>query len=116
MLEEIAQSYHSGLDGRIELVAAAPPDLPAAFADRVIARALTNLVENALQAIPDRGRILLRGQTAGDHRVAIEVIDTGRGIEPVVLRRMFEPYFSTRTGGTGLGMPIVKRNIEANGG
>lgn len=117
LLEEVALSYRSGLDNRVELVATAPPDLPRAFADRVlVARALTNLVENALHAIPDRGRILLRGEPAGDGRVAIEVIDTGSGIEPEVLKRIFEPYFSTRTGGTGLGMAIVKRNIEANGG
>ena len=117
LLEEIAASYRSGLDGRVELVATAPPDLPQVFADRVlVARALTNLVENALHAIPGVGRILLRGLPAGDRRVAIDVIDTGSGIEPAVLPRIFEPYFSTRSGGTGLGMAIVKRNIEANGG
>lgn len=117
LLEEIAASYRSGLDGRIELVASAPRDLPHAFADRVlVARALTNLVENALHAMPNRGQILLRGLVAGTQRVTIEVIDTGSGIQPEVLPRIFEPYFSTRTGGTGLGMAIVKRNIEANSG
>lgn len=117
LLEEITLSYQSGLDGRVEIIATGPPDLSRAFADRVlVARALTNLVENALQAIADRGRILLSGLSAGDRHVAIDVIDTGRGIEPEVLQRMFEPYFSTRSGGTGLGMAIVKRNIEANGG
>ena len=117
LLEEIAASYQSGPEGRVALTATAPADLPHAFADRLlVARALTNVVENALHAIPDRGRIVLRGLSAGDQRVAIEVVDTGRGIDPEVLPRIFEPYFSTRTGGTGLGMAIVKRNIEANAG
>lgn len=117
LLEEIALSYGSGLDGRVELVTAVSPDLPRAMADRVlVARALTNLVENALHAMPDQGRLTLSGQLAGERRVAIDIVDTGSGIAPEVLRRIFEPYFSTRTGGTGLGMAIVKRNIEANGG
>lgn len=117
LLEEIALSYQSGVDRRVELVATAAPDLSPAFADRVlVARALTNLVENALHAIPERGRIVLRGRSGGDRRIAIDVSDSGGGIAQEVLPRIFEPYFSTRTGGTGLGMSIVKRNIEANGG
>ena len=117
LLEEIELSYRAGLDGRVEVVATVSPELPDAFADRVLVpRALTNLVENALHAISDRGRVLLRGLAAGDCQISIEVIDTGSGIESAVLQRIFEPYFSTRTGGTGLGMAIVKRNIEANGG
>jgi len=117
LLEETAASYRSGLDGRVELIADVSPGLPRAFADRVlVARALTNVVENALHAIPDRGRILLRGRPASHRQLALEVTDTGSGIAPEVLLRIFEPYFSTRTGGTGLGMAIVKRNIEASGG
>jgi signal transduction histidine kinase len=48
--------------------------------------------------------------------VVIEVSDTGSGMDPEAMARIFEPYFSTRTGGTGLGLTIAKRNVELNGG
>ncbi len=117
VLHDIAASYQSGLDGRVEFVVDVSSDLPPVFADRMlVARALTNVVENALHAISDRGRIVLNGRMACNGQVAIDVRDTGGGIAPEVLSRIFEPYFSTRTGGTGLGMAIVKRNVEANSG
>ena len=48
--------------------------------------------------------------------VAIEVTDTGVGMDPEAQAKIFEPYFSTKTSGTGLGLTIAKRNIELNGG
>jgi len=51
-----------------------------------------------------------------DGRVRLTVSDTGDGMDAEALERVFEPYFSTKTGGTGLGLPIAKRNVELNGG
>ena len=51
-----------------------------------------------------------------DSAVRIRVSDTGLGMDAEALARAFEPYFSTKTTGTGLGLPIAKRNIELNGG
>jgi len=100
VLHEIAASYQSGLDGRVDFVVDVSSDVPPVFADRLlVARALTNVVENALHAIPDRGRIVLRGRLASNGQVALDVRDTGSGIAREVLARIFEPYFSTRTGG-----------------
>jgi signal transduction histidine kinase len=48
--------------------------------------------------------------------VIVSVTDTGVGMEPEALARIFEPYFSTRATGTGLGLTIAKRNIELMGG
>ena len=48
--------------------------------------------------------------------IAMTVTDTGVGLEQATLNRIFEPYFSTKISGTGLGMAIAKRNIELNGG
>ncbi len=53
---------------------------------------------------------------AEDGFVAIGVSDTGGGMDPEALARAFEPYFSTKGTGTGLGLPIAKRNVELSGG
>jgi two-component system sensor histidine kinase AtoS len=48
--------------------------------------------------------------------VRINIQDSGEGVPPELLPRLFEPYFSTKTGGTGLGLPIARKNIEEQGG
>src|SRR3989442_11293049 len=54
--------------------------------------------------------------SSGDRRIAIEVRDTGCGIPESLLPRLFEPYFSTKSGGTGLGLGLARRAIEEHGG
>jgi len=87
--------------------------VPPVRADRtLLARALTNLVENALQAMPDGG--LLRLAASVSHTgVTIEVQDAGIGMSAEALARAFEPHFSTKTGGSGLGLANAKRNVES---
>lgn len=77
--------------------------------------AVLNLVLNALQATPAGGTIVIgiRGDAEG---LAIEVRDTGEGIDGTVLPRAFDAFFTTREGGTGLGLPITRRIVEAHGG
>jgi signal transduction histidine kinase len=86
------------------------------MADRTrVGRALANIVENALHAMPGRGTLALSASRQ-DATVAIRITDTGAGMDADALGRVFEPYFSTKTTGTGLGLPIARRNIELNGG
>ena len=59
---------------------------------------------------------LIATASSGDRFVTITLQDTGVGMDEDALARVFEPYFSTKTSGTGLGLPIAQRNIEANGG
>ena len=93
-----------------------PPRLPLLSIDRsLIARALTNIIENALHAMADDGTLTIAA-TARDDAVDLTVRDSGVGLDEATLARVFEPYFSTRTSGTGLGMAIAKRNVELNGG
>jgi signal transduction histidine kinase len=69
--------------------------------------------------MPDGGRLEIaagREQDNGRSGVTITVRDTGTGMPPGVLARIFEPYFSTKATGTGLGLTIAKRNAELNGG
>jgi nitrogen fixation/metabolism regulation signal transduction histidine kinase len=77
-------------------------------------RVLINLIENAVQAA-STARVALRTSHSSDE-IMIAVEDTGPGIAPENLARIFEPYFSTKKSGIGLGLAIVKRIIEEHGG
>jgi signal transduction histidine kinase len=77
---------------------------------------LTNLVDNAANASRPGTEVTLRASATGDHQVAIEVEDHGRGIGADDLPRIFEPFFTTRPDGTGLGLAIVHKVIRAHGG
>jgi signal transduction histidine kinase len=86
------------------------------FVDRnLISRSLTNIVENALHAMPGSGTLGVAASTQNGW-VQIHVSDTGVGMDEEALARAFEPYFSTKATGTGLGLPIAKRNVELSGG
>jgi signal transduction histidine kinase len=116
IIEEVVTPYRTGLAGRIAIDVSLPDSLPDAHIDRTLfARAITNVIENALHAMPGRGRLTIRAE-ARPHVIAIDLADTGVGMEPDALARMFEPYFSTKATGTGLGLTIAKRNIELNEG
>ncbi len=116
LVAEVVDPYRTGLAGRVEILNRVSPPLLPAFVDRtLIARALANIVENALHAMPGRGTLTLDGAVREGH-VVVDVRDSGLGMDEEALARAFEPYFSTKTTGTGLGLPIALRNVELNGG
>jgi signal transduction histidine kinase len=116
LLRDALDPYRTGIAGRVLFEEDIPRDLPPVFVDRtLIARSVTNLIENALHAMPSGGTLTI-GALAVDGTVRIRVSDTGVGMDAEALARAFEPYFSTKTSGTGLGLPIAKRNIELSGG
>jgi PAS domain S-box-containing protein len=78
-------------------------------------RALLNLVQNALEAMPQGGVLTLRGRGAGD-RVQLEIRDTGHGIPPDQLPRLFAPFHTTKPQGTGLGLYVTREIVAAHGG
>jgi len=80
-----------------------------------VKHAVLNLVLNALQATPAGGAIVI-GLGGDDRTLVLEVRDTGEGMDPAVLSRAFDAFFTTREGGTGLGLPIARRIAEAHGG
>lgn len=89
-------------------------------ADPVLMRvALSNLVTNAVQSMPRGGKITVTLRDVSHEKrdaVAIAVHDTGKGIPPSVLPRVFEPFFTTRASGAGLGLAVVRRIVEAHDG
>lgn len=96
-------------------------DLPTIRIDkRSFTQAILNLLYNSLQAItskPDEDSklILIRTRQCGSE-VAIDLIDSGNGMSDETLQKIFEPFFSTKIGGTGLGLPTVRKIIEGHGG
>jgi signal transduction histidine kinase len=78
-------------------------------------RAILNLVQNALDAMPQGGTLTLTGQRTATH-VRLQVQDTGCGIPTEQLTKIFEPLYTTKPGGSGLGLYIVQEIVAAHGG
>lgn len=78
--------------------------------------AFLNLVQNAIQAMPTGGRLSLSCASVAGRKIRIRVEDTGVGIAPENLERIFELYFTTREGGTGMGLALVFRTIQIHDG
>ncbi len=77
--------------------------------------ALMNLVKNAIESMAGGGQLVVRSYTTRNS-VALDLIDTGRGVDDITVLHMFEPFYSTKDGGTGLGLPTARRIIESHGG
>lgn len=76
---------------------------------------IVNLIQNAIEAMPGGGQLKLR-TLAEDHRVILEVSDTGKGIPEEIREKIFDPFYSTRHEGVGLGLSIVYRIVREHGG
>jgi PAS domain S-box-containing protein len=77
-------------------------------------QAILNLVRNGMEAMPGGGQLTISTRREGD-RVACTVSDTGVGMPPEVQAEMFRPFYSTKRGGTGLGMPFVRQVVTEHG-
>jgi signal transduction histidine kinase len=86
---------------------------------RLLRQALVNLFLNAYQAMPRAGRLDVRAARAmvdGRPYAEIVVKDTGAGIASDILDKIFQPFFTTKATGTGLGLAVVRRILEGHGG
>jgi len=95
-----------------------PEDLPRILADsNQLSQVLMNLLINAAEATPDRGRIAISANKLAGDSIEIRVSDTGCGIPPDILSHVFEPFFTTKGGkGTGLGLSISHTYVRRNKG
>ncbi len=89
--------------------------LPCRVDVKLIKQAMLNLLINAVQSMDDGGELLIRASKA-QGKVQVEVIDTGSGMKPDTLSKIFQVYYSTKKGGSGLGLPTTRRIIHEHGG
>ena len=82
---------------------------------RLIKQMVLNLMINALQAMPNGGELIVSADVTGEDAV-VDVIDTGAGISPEAQERIFQAYYSTKKGGTGLGLAMAQRIVQEHGG
>lgn len=99
---------------RINLVLSLSPALPMIFADPVyLQRALLNIFINAINSMPQGGELKIQTDSGSENGwILIRSTDTGAGIHPEDIEHLFEPFFSRRSGGTGLGLYVVKIIID----
>ena len=95
-------------------------NLPPVLADEeLLAQVFLNIISNAIQAMPDGGRLMVSSKSgAGSYKDLVEIsfTDTGCGIPAQDLDKIFNPFFSNKGGGVGLGLSIVHKIVESHGG
>jgi len=118
--EALALEYDSLLRSSVRLTTEIAESLPTIQGDeQKLRQVMINLISNARQAMSDGGELTVRAYRTtlrGDEAVTIEVEDTGGGIPVEILRNIFNPFFTTKEGGTGLGLPISHRIVEQHRG
>ena len=116
LVGEAAGRARSRAESRGVRVEVAAPGAGTAVVDPAqLRQALDNLVRNAVDATPEGGQVSLSARREGGGH-AIEVRDTGRGIEPDHLPRIFDLYFTTKADGTGVGLAVTQQIVTAHGG
>jgi signal transduction histidine kinase len=118
LLEEVARVITAeGPASGLRVEVDAPPTTPYVNGDAgMLRQAILNLALNACQAMPNGGRLRFSAQRAAKSRVELSVEDTGTGIQPEHLQRIFDLYFTTRQKGTGIGLSMVYRTVQLHDG
>ena len=117
IVEELTDFFGPQADAAHVLMRTALPEqpLPCHVDGKLIKQAMLNLMINGVQAMDEGGELLVRHSAQRDQAV-IEVIDTGPGIAPEDLSRIFEVYYSTKKSGSGLGLPTTRRIVQEHRG
>jgi signal transduction histidine kinase len=117
VVEEMVDFFEpTARTANIEIRSFIPADLPPVRLDcEMFKQALLNLMLNSEQAMPEGGELTIQAACEPEG-VSLSLIDTGKGMSPEVLAKVFRPFFSTRKEGTGLGLPTTRKIVEAHGG
>ncbi len=92
-----------------------PPEIKINFDFIRMKQVISNIVVNSIQSISHQGEIQIKGELENKF-VRIEIRDNGCGIKPEILPKIFSPFFSTKERGTGLGLALCAKIVEAHGG
>jgi signal transduction histidine kinase len=114
-LDAYAQEFkRNRIDLRVELASSFPP---VSGDERLLTQAFLSVLSNAVEAMPDGGRIEVGGTIADDCRsVRVSVRDTGVGMDAVQMQRAFDPFYTSKARGLGIGLALVKRIVELSRG
>lgn len=107
----------SGIQVRIAFTTELDANLPAIVADReLLKQVILNILINAVQAIGARGEIRIRTWQYTVSQQAVMIEDNGSGIDTAIQKKIFDPFFTTKASGTGLGLALSQRIINAHQG
>jgi len=117
LVQDLVDFLHAQAQaGKVRILTALAPEAPHCRLDsNLFKQALLNLMLNAIQAMPNGGELMIRTMASKTHAI-LYVSDTGVGISAENIPRIFEAYYTTKKGGTGLGLPTTRRIIEEHGG
>jgi signal transduction histidine kinase len=122
ILERLVEHYRALLDETIEIQLDMEEDITIPIDENLFKEAIVNLIDNGIDAMPDGGKLTVSAVPVASpskgeiSHVLIEVEDTGIGMEEEEVSQIFTPFFSKKEKGTGIGLTICKRIIEAHGG
>jgi C4-dicarboxylate-specific signal transduction histidine kinase len=119
--EVLAFTRSELLQQQISVRAELDPDVPTVLGDRVqLQQVVLNLVMNsieAMSAVTDRPRVLrITSRAHGSSSVLVAVEDSGTGIDAGTMNHIFQPFFTTKSEGLGMGLPICRSIVDAHGG
>ncbi len=117
LIDELTEFFAPQAEASRVVMRTALPDAPvwSRVDEDLLKQSLLNLMINAVDAMAEGGELLIRLETHND-QACIQVIDTGEGIPPELQQRVFEIYYSTKKGGSGIGLPMTRRLIQEQGG
>jgi len=117
LLEDLLEFVHFELEeAKIELIPRLAEDLPLLeFDEKLLKQALLNIINNAVAAMPKGGTLTVSTERRGEV-VLVHVRDTGSGISDENMAKIFEPYFTTKDFGSGLGLTVVYKIVKEHGG
>ncbi len=105
------------IEAEIDIKLDLAENIPGVVIDpKYLKQALLNLIKNSIEATESGGEIRVKTEEVADGDVAVYIIDNGEGIPEMIMNKIFEPYFTTRRSGTGLGLVIVYKIIKELGG
>ncbi len=116
-IDRVLRAYQAQADASgVDILRYLDPNLPRIMMHSdTLQAALMNLVKNAIEAMPEGGQLVVRTHVSTGG-VSLDLIDTGYGMDDNTAMHMFEPFYSTKISGSGLGLPTARKIIEAHGG